>query len=165
MVQSRSTNGWLIQTESSTTNPCRAVERADAFVGRFGLEKDANQTAGPSVGQQVLDQGGAGAATAHGDVDLVEDTLRAAGFDRPAPRDHGVGARLGGDPDDTVAIVREERDEGRRRPAPVERVTIDRAELFVERDEGVEIVGDRSPDRLHADQSGWRATMLRATSP
>jgi len=53
-----------------------------------------------------------------------------------------------------VAIVGEERDEGRRRPAQVERMTIDGAEPFVERDEVVEIVGDRSPDRLHADQSG-----------
>ena len=31
--------------------PVPCVERADAVVGRFGLEKDASQTAGPGVGQ------------------------------------------------------------------------------------------------------------------
>ena len=69
------------QTESSTTNPCRR-RRGRSLAD--SVSRNAGQTAGPSVGEQVLDQRRAGAAASVGDVDLVEDTLRAAAsIDQP----------------------------------------------------------------------------------
>ena len=129
----------------SVSRKTRAIPRSRQSASRCSISHDAHALA-PVV-----------------DEHLVEHGLGAARLDRPSPGDDGVAGRR--QPHDAVPVVVEQRCEAVPCAVGVERVTVDRAEPLMERDQRVEVCGDRPGGRTLQLTSQPASEIAFATAP